>query len=60
MVNLDQLQLSPPVLMCLVTLAHIISTSPLFVSFAIFRMASKVKKKVCFGKKFCTFKILFE
>ena len=34
----------------LVTLAHILSTSPLFVSFAIFRTGSKVKKGKCFGK----------
>ena len=43
---------------CLVTLAHILSTSPLFVSFAIFRAVSKVKEKVCFGKTFCTFTFL--
>ena len=34
----------------LVTLAHILSTSPLFVSFTIFRTVSKVKKRECFGK----------
>ena len=44
----------------LVTFAHMISTSPLFVSFAIFRTVSKVKEKECFGKKFCKFKILLE
>ena len=32
----------------LVTLAHILSMSPLFVSFAIFSTASEVKKKVLF------------
>ena len=45
---------------CFVTFAHITSTSPLFVSFAIFRAVSKVKEKGCFDKKFCKFKILFE
>ena len=30
---------------CLVTFAHVLSTSPLFVSFTIFRTASKVKGK---------------
>ena len=34
----------------LVTFAHILSTSPLFASFAILSMVSKVKKKGCFGK----------
>ena len=34
----------------LVTLVHILSTSPLFVSFAIFRTVSKVKKKGYFSK----------
>ena len=57
-VNSDQLQLSPPFLMCLVTLTRTLLTSLLFGFFAIFRTVSKVKKKVCFGKKFCTFKIL--
>ena len=33
--------------MCLVTLARILSTFPLFVSFAIFRTVSKIKKKGC-------------
>ena len=32
----------------LVTLAHILSMPPLFVSFAIFSTASEVKKKVLF------------
>ena len=45
---------------CLVTFAHIISMSPLFVSFAIFRTVSKIKEKGCFRKKICKFKILFE
>ena len=45
---------------CLVTLAHILSMSPLFVSFTNFRTVSKVTEKRCFGKKFCKFKILFE
>ena len=44
----------------LVTFAHILSMSPLFVSFAIFKTVSKVKEKRCFGKRFCKFKILFE
>ena len=45
---------------CLVTFAHILSASLLFVSFTIFRTVSKVKEKWCFSKKFCKFKILFE
>ena len=45
---------------CLVTLAHVLSTSLQFVSFAIFRTVSKVRGKGCFGKKFCTFKIRSE
>ena len=44
----------------LVTFAHILSTSPLFVSFAILRTVSKVKEKGYFGKKFRKFKILLE
>ena len=53
-VNSDELQLSRPFLMCVVTLAGILSTSLLFVSFAISRTVSKVKKKGCSGKKFYT------
>ena len=42
--------------MCLVTFVHILSTSLLFVFFAIFRTVFKLKKKVCFSKKFCNLK----
>ena len=58
--QLIQVRFRLPFLMCLVTFAHILLTSLLFVSCTIFRTVSKVKKKECFGKKFCNFKILFE
>ena len=42
--------------MCLATFVHILSTSPLLLSFAIFRTVSKLKKRGCFGKKFWNLK----
>ena len=39
----------------LVTLGRILLTSALFLSFVVFRTVSKVRKKGCFGNKFCTF-----